>query len=115
MSMYYENRKRARTVNNSPTLTEQSMARDTDINVIVAKFRITGRVPGAQQQPMGGDFTALPTDLRGFIDAARDLRNHRMRLPKELANIPTEELLRLTTAELKAKLNPPEEKPPEGT
>lgn len=107
--MYYENRKRARTVNSQPTLTEQSMARDTDINIIVSKFRITGRVPAAQQQPMAGDFTNLPTDLRGFIESARTIKDVRKQLPPQLREMPVEELLALTPDKLASILSPPQQ------
>lgn len=107
MGYYYENRKRAQIKNTDPSLTEQSMARDTDINVIVGKFKITGRVPGGNGQPMTGDWTQLPQDLRGFIDTARDFNNKRRMLPKELQNIKTDELLNLTIEDIAKKLAPP--------
>lgn len=111
--MYYENRKRARTINNEPTLTEQSMAKDTDINIIVSKFRITGRVPAAQHQPMAGDFTNLPTDLRGFIESARTIKDVRKKLPPQLREMPVEDLLALTPDKLTSILTPPEQRPGE--
>lgn len=106
MSYYYNNRKRARTRNHMPSLTEQSMARDTDINIIVSKFRITGRVPASQQQPMAGDFTNLPTDLRGFIETAKSIKDVRRKLPKQLQEMPIEELLSLTPDKLTSILSP---------
>lgn len=104
---YYENRKRAQTVNTEPTLTEQSMARDTDINIIVEKFRITGRVPGAQTEPMAGDFSELPDDLRGFIESAKSIKEVRRKLPPQLREMPIEELLALTPDKLTSILTPP--------
>lgn len=106
MSYYAKNRLRARTINTEPTLTEQSMARDTDINIIVQKFRITGRVPGTQQQPMAGDFTNLPTDLRGFIETAKSIKDVRKQLPPQLREMPIEELLSLTPDKLTSILTP---------
>lgn len=113
MGFYYNNRQRARTFNNEPSLTDQSGAKDTDINIIVQKFKITGTVPGAQGQPMGGDFTQFPTDLRDLIHTARDLNAHRQRLPAKLRNIPLEELLALTPEQLNNILTPPAPPPAE--
>lgn len=109
MSYYYQNRKRAQFKNTMPSLTEQSMARDTDINIIVQKFRITGRVPAAQQEPIAGDFTNLPTDLRGFIESARSIKDVRKQLPQQLRDMPIEDLLHLTPDKLTDILTP---KPP---
>lgn len=103
-SVYKRNRLRAQTTNTDPTLTEQSMAKDTDINIIVQKFRITGRVPGAQQTPIAGDFTNLPTDLREMIETSRDLKRRRAQLPPELREMPIEELLALTPDKLRETL-----------
>lgn len=104
---YLERREATRTRTTMPTRTDQSGAKDTDINVIVGRFLKTGMVPGAQGQAMGGDFTNLPLDLRAYIETARSLDKIRTRLPKELREKPIEELLRLTTHELTTILTPP--------
>ena len=109
MGSYYQNRKRAQTItdlNKTPSLTEQSLANDTDINIIVQKFRTTGRVPAAQNQPMAGDFTHLPTDLRGFIETAKSIKETRRQLPPQLRDMPMEELLTLTHDKLTHILTP---------
>lgn len=103
---YHENRKRARITDKTPSLTDQSQARETDINVIIPRFLKTGIAPGGAQ-PISGDFTHLPIDLRGFIEAARSMDKHRAELPKELRELPTEELLGLTNEQLQNKLSPP--------
>lgn len=108
---YRENKQRAQTRTTKPSLTEQSAANETDINVIVAKFKITGRVPGSQQEPLSGDFTQLPRDLRGFIDLAKSMKNLKSKLPKELRDIPDAKLLALTPDQLKNILTPPAPKP----
>lgn len=102
---YYERARKLATVNTEPSLTDQSQARETDINVIVGRFIKTGQaaVPGS---PMYGDFSQLPSDLRGFIHTAQRLDEYRSHLPQELAEMTTEDLLRLTPAELTAKLQP---------
>lgn len=108
MSYYYENRKRAQTVNTDPTMTDQAGAHDTDINVIVKTFRRTGMVPGAQQPPMVGmDFTQLPTDLRGFIETANTLNQLRNKLPEQFRGMDLAELMALTPADIQTKLQPP--------
>lgn len=114
MTYYYRNKEASRTYNTEPTLTDQAGARDTDINVIIGRFRRTGMVPVSQTQPMSGDFTALPQDLRGYIEAAKQKELIRRKLPKELQEMPIEELLALTPEQLRQKLTPPEPKTPEG-
>lgn len=108
--MYYENRKRARTVNNQPTKTDQSQAASTDLNLIIRQYGITGRVPAAQTEPMQGDFTNLPDNLRDMIETGRMLDTMRRKLPKTLRNKPLEELLLLTNKQLHDILHPVEPK-----
>jgi len=110
--MYYEkNKARARTTDNEPTLTDQAGARQTDINVIVGQFKISGRVPGSTTAPMSGDFSNLPTDLRGMIEESRSLQLKRSKLPPQLREMPIEELLMLTPEKLKTILQPAEQPP----
>lgn len=105
---YYENRKRAQTVNTNPTMTDQAGARDTDINVIVKTFTRTGMVPAAQGKPLVGmDFTQLPQDLRGFIETANNLNQIKNRLPAELRAMDIAELMALTPEQITNKLTPP--------
>lgn len=104
---YYERKKKLRTVTTKPTMTDQSMAKDTDLNVIVGKF-LKGQLPnGAAQKPMYGDFTQYPPDLKGFIDISRDLYRYRQQLPGELRDMKVEELMGLTNEQLTAILTPP--------
>lgn len=107
MSYYAENKLKARTINTQPTMTDQAGARDTDINVIVGKFAITGRVPGSSTEPLSGDFSNLPTDLAGFIHSARNLKRLQRELPEPLRKLPMEKLLTLTNTELTNILTPP--------
>lgn len=108
MSNWKKNRELARTRNTKPTLTDQSSARDTDINIIVKQYTVHGQLPGNPGQPMHEDFTGLPTDLRGFIEQARSLKTHTRNLPEALRELTTEQLLSLTPQELAAKLAPPD-------
>lgn len=110
--MYKLNKERAVYRNNDPTLTDQSQARETDINIIVSKMGIGRVVAGAAQPPMYADFTDLPRDLRGFIEEARQLDTLRSKLPKELQGQRIEELLALTPEQIHALLFPEPATPP---
>lgn len=115
MSNYQKNKLAAQTRTVNPTLTDQSQARETDINVIVGRMGITGAVPGNSQPPMYGDFTNLPTDLREFIECARTIGDHWKHLPPELKGMGMDELLALTPEELTTKLTPPAPTPDKET
>ncbi|QXP08238.1 MAG: internal scaffolding protein [Arizlama microvirus] len=104
-----ERRAKGRIIDNTPTMTDQSQAKDTDLNVIMKKYAVTGRVPGAPGQPIYGDFTNLPTDLRGMIEEARSIKERRKSLPPQLRDKPMEELLALTPEQLTTILTPPEQ------
>lgn len=117
-SNYKRNKAKAVFINTEPTLTDQAGERDTDINVIVAQFGIHGQAPTGAKDPVYGDFTGMPTDLRGTIEMARRVNYHKNRLPPQLAELTTEELLALTPEQVKAKLTPvdePTETPKEET
>jgi len=107
MSNYHINKERARTINTVPTQTDQSQANDTDVNVIVKKYKVTGQVrPG--NQPLYGDFASLPTDLRGILEKSRGMQKLRHQLPAQLREKPIEELLMMTDDDLVAILKPSE-------
>lgn len=107
MSNYAKNKAAARTRNTEPTMTDQSQARETDINVIVSRYGVSGQLPASGQEPMYGDFSNMPEDLRGFIEVSRTLNDHYRNLPPELRQMGLEELLALTPEELTNKLTPP--------
>jgi len=106
---WQKNKELAITRDTTPSLTDQGAARDTDINVIVGQFLVHGKVPGAKNPPLYGDFTELPKDLRGMIELANSLKTNKDRLPEQLRGIPIAELLALTPAEINAKLAPPKD------
>jgi len=107
MSNYARNKAASRTKTTMPTATDQAAAHDTDRNIIMTRYMVHGQAPGTAVAPRFGDFTRLPTDLRGFLDQARGLAQLRRKLPKELQNMSTDELTRLTPEELKKILTPP--------
>lgn len=109
MSRYHENKARARTVNNEKTMTDQSAARETDLNLIVNQFLATGQAPGPARPPMFIDMAELPQDLRGFIEVGRSLHKHMNDLPPALQKLTAEELLSLTPEQAKAIIDAAEQ------
>lgn len=116
MNNYKRNKARAVFINDEPSMTDQSQARDTDINVIVKRYAQTGTAPGAATDPMFEDFSELPTDLRSMIEQTRGVVELRRRLPPRLAEMPVAQLLSLTEQQLTEILKPaePTPKPTEG-
>lgn len=106
-----QRRRAAAYVETGKTMTDQSAAATTDLHVIVNQFLKTGQ-SGSRSTPRYGDFSELPEDLRGYINQARALNHHRTRLPEQLRNMPTNELLALTTEQIAQILNPPAPQPP---
>lgn len=108
---WHERRKLCATKNTKPTLTDQAGARDTDINVIVKRYTISGQAPGAGRPKVYADFTAFPQDLREMIDMQKNLEKLRQGLPENLRNLPLDQLTNLTTDQLTAMLPKPAEPP----
>jgi len=95
------------TQNHEPTLTDQSLAGSTDINIIVTQFLRTGQGPQGAT-PIYADFTQLPEDLRGFIEMGRSIDSLVTQLPEALRGIPVRDLIGMTNEQINAKLQPPE-------
>lgn len=106
INTHEELRAKARTVNNDPTETDQSEARETDLNVILTRYMQSGTVQSHGKQPMYMDWTEMPEDLRGYLEAREAMEEHKLALPEQLRDIPTEELLYMTPEEIHAKLKP---------
>lgn len=98
---YYANKKAAAFHNTDPSMTDQSQAADTDINVIVKRHAVTGAI-ATGKQPIYADFTELPQDLRTAIETAKGVHKLRASLPDALKEMPIEDLLRLTPEQLLA-------------
>lgn len=58
------------TMNTEESLTQQSDANDTDINVIMARYQKTGQLPQLTNPGEFGDFTTV-TDYRTALDMVR--------------------------------------------
>lgn len=106
---YARNKERAKTINNEPTLTDQSQAENTDINIIVTQFMRTGQAPQGAQ-PVYADYSEFPTDLKSMFDMARNVKEQVEALPVQLQGIPLEQLVRMTTEQINAMLPKPEDK-----
>jgi hypothetical protein len=103
---YIANKLKAVHNNTEPTETDQSQARDTDINVIIGRFGIGHMAKGNGKVEMYEDFTDLPRDLRGYIEQARGLDTLRERLPEQLKTHKLDELLQLTPQQIHGLLFP---------
>lgn len=103
--MNYERNKAASRIRNSgKSMTDQSQAEATNINVIVRRFM--GQLPPPRAMPMTGDFTNFPTDLRTAIELAKSMRQAKARLPQQLRSLSDDELLKLSADDIAAKLKP---------
>lgn len=100
-----ERRTAARFINTEPTMTDQSAAAQTDLNIIMTQFLKSGTSPSTSQ-PVYGDFSELPTNLRDAIEQARSVSRIRSQLPPQLRDMPVEEILALTPEQIAAILTP---------
>lgn len=66
-----------------PVLTKQEMRDECDINVIVARFGLTGRMPQSVRLPSYGDFTGV-LDFRSALEAVRSAESSFMELPAKV-------------------------------
>lgn len=113
MSNYHKNKAAARTRNTDPTLTDQSQAADTDINVIVRRHQAGGFTQPGRREPIYADFAALPRGLREMIEHARTLPRIREQLPEGLRDLPVETLVNLTPNDVTRILTPPADPQPD--
>lgn len=106
-----QRRAAARYRNTMPTMTDQSQAANTDLNVIVNQFLKTGQ-SASKGNPIYGDFSQLPTNLRDAIDQARSVQHLRRTLPPQLRDMDAAELLTLTPEDITRILTPPHKETP---
>lgn len=64
-------------------VTQQQFKEEADINVIVARFGLTGEIPGDFQAPVSGDFSNVG-DFQSAMNAVRTAQESFMRLPADL-------------------------------
>jgi len=102
-----ERRSRGRTHNDGKSLTDQSQADDTNINVILRKYGVTGVATGRAGQAQFLDHSLLPTDLREAFETVRAAKGLRDTLPEAIRNKTIEELTTLTLEQLNTILTPP--------
>lgn len=108
-------REAARFINTEPTMTDQSAASQTDLNIIMTQFLKTGTSPSTSQ-PVYGDFSELPNNLRDAIEQARSVSRIRSQLPPQLREMPVEDILSLTPEQLGDILTPAQpDKPADNT
>lgn len=113
---YLARKEAAKYRSSKPTMTDQSQASDTDVNIIMGKFGIGGTVNVQGKQPIYADFTGLPQNLADMIRMARRTAELRQTLPNQLKQMPDEKLFALTKDELTNILTPPapSPEPPKG-
>jgi len=102
-----ERRAKGRTHNDGKSLTDQSQAADTNINVILKKYGVTGVATGRKGPPQYLDHTARPRDLREAYEQVREVHALRTALPEQLRNKTFDELEALTLDQLQTILTPP--------
>lgn len=73
----------AAAVNLDPSMTVQSMAEDVDLNVIMRRFGVTGKMPEDFRPMAYGDFSEV-FDFRSAQNALIDARERFMSLPAEV-------------------------------
>lgn len=100
-----------RTFNSGKSLADQSQADETNINVILRKYGVTGVATGVAGPPQYLDHTQLPEDLREAYDQIRSIGRLRDQLPDSLRERPMNELNALTLEELNTILHPPADPP----
>lgn len=103
------NKHRGKTSQHKPTKTDQSGARDTDLNIIVRQLVQGGTIRGTTKEPMYGDFTELAGDLRDLIERARQMEKLRGTLPDALQALSITDLVEMDPAALNHLLKPKEQ------
>lgn len=71
------------TKNEQPSLTQQSDAAETDINLIMSRYQQTGQLPQRLTQPLFGDFTTVP-DYRQAVEAINAANEAFMQIPAKI-------------------------------
>lgn len=67
----------------APSRTVQSAKADSDINVIVKRFRVTGQMPGSFRMPQYGDYEGV-NDFQSAMNALRAAEEGFAQLPADV-------------------------------
>lgn len=105
---YLARKEAAKFRSTKPTKTDQGAARDTDINVIMRQYNVTGFIRGGSTPPTFGDYTAM-RDLKTTLDIQRNLRQYHASLPEQLRALPLSRLLDLKVEDVQRIMQPPEQ------
>lgn len=113
-----------------PSLTQQSQAAEADINEIVRRFGLTGKLPENVRVPTYGDFDGVVDDYQSALNAIRSAEESFMAMPADVRarfnndpglfvefcsdpeNLPEMRKLGLAVPEEKADNPPPSDPPP---
>ena len=68
-----------------PSLTQQQFKEDSDINVMLEKFKVTGVMPQGVRMPSYGDFTGV-SDYRSAVEAIHKAEMAFMDMPANVRN-----------------------------
>lgn len=66
-----------------PSLAQQQFAEDTDINVMLERFKVTGQLPQSTRQAIYGDFSEVG-DFRQAMDRLRAAQAAFLSVPVEI-------------------------------
>jgi len=102
-----QRRAKGRTTNDGKSLADQSQADDTNINVILKKYGVTGVATGRSGPPQYIDHSTQPKDLREAYEQVREVHALREALPEPLRHKTIDELDNLTMEQLNTILHPP--------
>ena len=70
-------------VETMPSLAVQSMAEEADLNFLLKRFGVTGKMPDVVRLPNYGDFSHI-TDFRSAMDAVLSAEDDFMELPADI-------------------------------
>lgn len=70
-------------VETMPSLTVQSMTEDADLNVMMQRFGVTGKLPENVRLPSYGDFSYV-SDYRSAIEASRAAADSFLQFPADI-------------------------------
>lgn len=69
--------------NNEPSMTQQQFKEDADINTIVERFGLTGKLPDDLRQPVAGDYEDV-VDFQTAMNAVLAAKEEFMKLPGKI-------------------------------